>query len=76
MEDLRMNILEKFVMVTTVTKAFAELKSEAENNAKLAEEIKDIIHDTIELLQRIKKVIPQVGKAIEKLINIISKRFK
>ena len=47
MEDLRMNILEKFVMVTTVTKAFAELKSEAENNAKLAEEIKDIIHDTI-----------------------------
>lgn len=71
-----MNILEKFVLVTSITKAFSELKSQAEENADLAAEIKDIIHDTIELLQRIKKVMPQISKAIEKLIGIIGKRFK
>ena len=42
-----MNILEKFVLVTSITKAFSELKSQAEENADLAAEIKDIIHDTI-----------------------------
>lgn len=71
-----MKLLEKFTLASNISKVVSEVKAVCEENSATGDKIKEIIQDIINILEKIKAVVPVVDDAITKIVEIIKKWFK
>lgn len=71
-----MNIFQKIKLFNNISKAIKEIKALKDANSETGDKIKEIIEDLINILNKIKEVVPAVDKAIETIIEIVKKWLK
>ena len=68
---MKLNFFEKLGIVNNISKIINELYSLKENNAKDFEELKNL---AIELIDKAKKIMPNIAKSFDNIINVFSKK--
>ena len=63
------NLFQKISLACKITKAVKEVKKLKETNSPIIDELVAIVGDLIQILERIKALIPSIGELVEAIIN-------